>query len=130
MTDEKIARINELAKKSKAGELTPAEQAEQKALREEYIAGFRRSLKAQLDNTVVLNPDGTSYRLRQPTPRAPSNGLRRRGLKPGRLAAVCATACAAQCRTTGICAPPRARRRCRRCLQANGCLQPGSNTAR
>ena len=47
MTDEKIARINELAKKSKAGELTPAEQAE------------------QLDNTVVLNPDGTSYRLRQ-----------------------------------------------------------------
>ena len=65
MTDEKIARINELAKKSKAGELTPAEQAEQKALREEYSAGFRRSLKAQLDNTVVLNPDGTSYRLRQ-----------------------------------------------------------------
>ena len=65
MTDEKIARINELAKKSKAGELTPEEQAEQKALREEYIAGFRRSLKAQLDNTVVLNPDGTSYRLRQ-----------------------------------------------------------------
>ena len=65
MTDEKIARINELAKKSKAGGLTPEEQAEQKALREEYIAGFRRSLKAQLDNTVVLNPDGTAYRLRQ-----------------------------------------------------------------
>lgn len=65
MTDEKIARINELAKKSKAGGLTPQEQAEQKALREEYIAGFRRSLKAQLDNTVVLNPDGTAYRLRQ-----------------------------------------------------------------
>ena len=46
MTDEKIARINELAKKAKAEGLTPAEQAEQKALREEYIAGFRRSLKA------------------------------------------------------------------------------------
>ena len=27
MTDEKIARINQLAKKSKAGGLTPAEQA-------------------------------------------------------------------------------------------------------
>ena len=65
MTDEKIARINELAKKSKAGELTPAEQAEQKALREEYIAGFLRCLKAQLDNTVVLNPDGTAYHLKQ-----------------------------------------------------------------
>lgn len=65
MTDEKIARINALARKARAEGLTPEEQAEQKALREEYIAGFRRSLKAQLDNTVVLNPDGTSYRLRQ-----------------------------------------------------------------
>ena len=65
MTDEKIARINELAKKAKAEGLTPAEQAEQKVLRAEYIAGFRASLKSQLDNTVVLNPDGTSYRLRQ-----------------------------------------------------------------
>ena len=65
MTDEKIARINALARKARAEGLTPEEQAEQKALRAEYIAGFRRSLKAQLDNTVVLNPDGTSYRLRQ-----------------------------------------------------------------
>ena len=65
MTDQKIARINELVKKARAEGLTQAEQAEQKALREEYIAGFRRSLKSKLDNTVVLNPDGTSYRLRQ-----------------------------------------------------------------
>lgn len=65
MTDEKIARINALAKKAKTEGLTDEEKAEQKALREEYVAGFRKSLKAQLDNTVVLNPDGTSYRLRQ-----------------------------------------------------------------
>lgn len=65
MTDEKIARINALARKARAEGLTPEEQAEQKALREEYIAGFRRSLKAQLDNTVVLNPDGTAYHLEQ-----------------------------------------------------------------
>ena len=65
MTDEKIARINALARKARAEGLTPEEQAEQKALREEYIAGFRRSLKAQLDNTVVLNPDGTAYHLKQ-----------------------------------------------------------------
>lgn len=65
MTDEKIARINALAKKAKAEGLTEAEQAEQKTLREEYIAGFRASLKSQLDRTVVINPDGSSYCLRQ-----------------------------------------------------------------
>jgi uncharacterized protein YnzC (UPF0291/DUF896 family) len=65
MTDEKIARINALAKKAKAEGLTEAEKAEQKKLREQYIAGFRDSLKNQLNNTVVVNPDGTSYRLRQ-----------------------------------------------------------------
>lgn len=65
MTNEQIARINELARKSKVDGLTPEEQKEQKELREAYIEGFRRSLKSQLDNTVVLNPDGTSYRLKQ-----------------------------------------------------------------
>ena len=65
MKHDKIERINELARKSKAEGLTAAELAEQKTLREEYIAGFRRSLKSQLDNTVVVNPDGTAYRLRQ-----------------------------------------------------------------
>ena len=65
MTDEKIARINALAKKAKAEGLTDAEKEEQKALRAEYIASFRNSLKAQLDNTVVINPDGSSYRLHQ-----------------------------------------------------------------
>lgn len=65
MTDEKIARINALAKKAKNEGLTEAEKQEQQALREEYVADFRRSLKAQLDNTVVINPDGTSYKLKQ-----------------------------------------------------------------
>ena len=37
MTQEKIARINELAKKSKTTGLTEAEKAEQQALRREYI---------------------------------------------------------------------------------------------
>ncbi len=65
MDKKKIDRINELAKKAKSEGLTEQEQAERKALREEYIAEFKGSLKAQLDNTVVLNPDGTSYRLTQ-----------------------------------------------------------------
>lgn len=65
MTDEKIQRINALAKKAKAEGLTDEEKCEQQTLREEYVADFRRSLKAQLDNTVVINPDGTSYKLKQ-----------------------------------------------------------------
>ena len=65
MTDEKIQRINALAKKAKAEGLTDEEKQEQQTLREDYVADFRRSLKAQLDNTVVLNPDGTSYKLKQ-----------------------------------------------------------------
>ena len=65
MTDEKIQRINALAKKAKAEGLTDEEKREQQTLREEYVADFRRSLKAQLDNTVVINPDGTSYKLNQ-----------------------------------------------------------------
>lgn len=65
MTDEKIQRINALAKKAKTEGLTDAEKQEQQTLREEYVADFRRSLKAQLDNTVVINPDGTSYKLKQ-----------------------------------------------------------------
>lgn len=65
MEQQKIERINALAKKAKGEGLTQEEKAEQQALREEYIAAFRGSLKAQLDNTTVLNPDGTSFRLRQ-----------------------------------------------------------------
>ncbi len=65
MTDEKIARINALAKKAKNEGLTNEEKAEQQTLRAEYVAGFRQSLKSQLDNTVVINPDGTSYKLHQ-----------------------------------------------------------------
>ena len=54
MTKEKIARINELAHKSKTPEgLTEAEKAEQQALRQEYLADFRASFTAQLENTSI-----------------------------------------------------------------------------
>ena len=59
MTDKKILRINELAKKAKTVGLTEEEKAEQKTLREEYIKGFRESLQRELDNTYIKRPDGT-----------------------------------------------------------------------
>lgn len=64
MTEEKIRRISELAKKSRtdAG-LTEEEKAEQAALRREYIDAMKQSLKTQLDNTVVIDPNGKPRRL-------------------------------------------------------------------
>ncbi len=50
ITQEMIARINELAAKKKAEGLTAEEQAEQKALYKEYLAAIRGNMKAQLDN--------------------------------------------------------------------------------
>ena len=59
MNEEKIGRINELSRKSKAEGLTEEEKQEQTILRQEFIASFRNNLKAQLDNIDVVNPDGT-----------------------------------------------------------------------
>lgn len=64
MEQQKIARINALAKKAKAEGLTDAEKQEQQALRQEYIAEYRANLKNQLDNTIVLEPNGTAHKLR------------------------------------------------------------------
>ena len=63
ITQEKLDRINYLAKKSKAEGLTEEEKLEQNTLRREYIDAYKQSLRAQLDNTVVLRPDGTKERL-------------------------------------------------------------------
>ncbi len=59
MNEEKIARINELARKSKAEGLTEEEKKEQAVLRQEFIASVRSNLKAQLDNIDMVNPDGS-----------------------------------------------------------------------
>ena len=63
MTEEKIARINELARKSKTVGLTPEEKAEQAVLRKEYLAAIRKSLEAQLDNIYILEEDGSETKL-------------------------------------------------------------------
>ena len=70
MDQKKIDRINELARKKKAEGLTPTELEEQAALRAEYIAGFRASLTAQLENTVVVDPDGTRHKVERKNPQS------------------------------------------------------------
>ncbi len=57
--NQKIARINELYHKSQKEGLTEEEKAEQKQLREDYIASVRGNLKAQLNNINIQNEDGS-----------------------------------------------------------------------
>ena len=64
MEQSKIDRINEFARRVKAGEtLTTEEQAERAALRREYIDSVKANLAAQLDSTYLVEPDGTKHKL-------------------------------------------------------------------
>ena len=65
MEQYKIDRINELARKHKSVGLTPEEEIERAALRREYIDSFKRSLVSQLENTYIVEPDGTKRKVKQ-----------------------------------------------------------------
>ena len=61
--NEVIARINALAKKAKEGPLTEEEQAERDNLRRIYIDSVKANLVGQLENTYILQPDGTKKKI-------------------------------------------------------------------
>lgn len=61
--NEVIARINALAKKAKEGPLTEEEQAERGKLRRIYIDSVKANLVGQLENTYILQPDGTKKKV-------------------------------------------------------------------
>ena len=63
ITKEDIARINELARKSKTEGLTEAETAEQAELRRRYVANIKASLMADLDNTYIMDEKGNKTKL-------------------------------------------------------------------
>lgn len=63
MTQEKMDRINFLARKKKEQGLTEEELSEQARLREEYIVEYRASLRGILDNTYIQYPDGTKKKV-------------------------------------------------------------------
>ena len=61
---EVIKRINELAKKVKSGqELTPEELAERDRLRRIYIDSVKANLVGSLENTYIVQPDGTKVKV-------------------------------------------------------------------
>ena len=64
MLEEKLLRINELAKKSKTPEgLTDEEKVEQQQLRKEYIAEWRQGVTQVLDNTYIMDEQGNKRKL-------------------------------------------------------------------
>ena len=63
MTQDKIDRINELARKKKTVGLTEEELQEQAILRKEYIEGYKQSLISQLENTYIVEPDGSKRKV-------------------------------------------------------------------
>ena len=58
MEQTKIDRINELALKKKTEGLTGAEKLEQERLREEYIEGYRRSIRHHIEGLKIVDEEG------------------------------------------------------------------------
>ncbi len=54
----RLARINELAKKAKTEGLTEEEKAERDILRKEYLADFRKRVRAQIERIEFVDENG------------------------------------------------------------------------
>lgn len=63
MKQERIDRINELARKAKTTGLTPEEEAEREMLRQEYKDAVLGSLRAHLENTWIVDEQGNKRKL-------------------------------------------------------------------
>ena len=64
MEQSKLDRISELTRIARQRQLTEQEQAERQALRREYIDSVKQSLVGQLDNTMIVDPQGNRRPLR------------------------------------------------------------------
>ena len=63
MEKEKMDRISELTRLSRERELTEDEKTERAALRAEYLKDWRESTINVLENTYIVEPDGTKHKL-------------------------------------------------------------------
>lgn len=81
MEQAKIDRINELARKKKTEGLTGEERVEQAKLREEYIEGYRRSVRHHIEGLKIVDEEGKDI-----TPEKLKEVQRQKGIhgrKPG-----------------------------------------------
>jgi uncharacterized protein YnzC (UPF0291/DUF896 family) len=58
LSKEKLARINELAKKKKVQGLSADETIEQQKLREEYLHAFRGGMRHHIEGMKIVDPEG------------------------------------------------------------------------
>ena len=65
MIQEKLNRINELARLQRERELTPEETEEQARLRREYIDEWRAGAVQVLENTYIVDKNGVKHKLRK-----------------------------------------------------------------
>jgi len=65
ITENDIKRINELYHKSKAEGLTDEEKAEQKKLREDYVAAIKGNIRSQLENIKVVDENGNEVDIKR-----------------------------------------------------------------
>ena len=65
MEKAKMDRISELTAIAKQRELTDEEKAERQALREEYLAEWRRGALEVLENTYVVDEHGNKRKLKK-----------------------------------------------------------------
>lgn len=65
MLQEKLDRINELARLKKERILTPDEAAEQAALRKEYLEEWRQGAIQVLENTYIVDEQGNKRPLQK-----------------------------------------------------------------
>ena len=58
LDDQKLKRLNQLAKLKREDKISERELKELTGLREEYLSNFRNSFKNQIKNTKVIDPEG------------------------------------------------------------------------
>lgn len=68
MNEDKIRRINELARKKKTLGLTEGELLEQQELRSEYLQAFRENMVQMLEGVFIKEEDGSVAPLRKKRP--------------------------------------------------------------
>ena len=59
LSQEKIERINVLARKKKSEGLNPEEVQEQAALRQEYLASLRHGMRNHIEGMKIVDQEGT-----------------------------------------------------------------------